>query len=239
MTDRVALVTGASRGIGAAVARRLAEEGMRVVLVSRSGAPELAEKIEGLDVKADISLAEGVTAAFDAAEKEFGVPVSVLVNNAGITRDGLLLRMRDTDWDDVLATDLTSAMRTSRRALKGMMKQRWGRIVNIGSIVGLTGNPGQVSYAAAKAGLVGLTKSLAKEVASRNITVNLVAPGFVETSMTAVLKEDLREKGRVMIPMGRFGTCEEIAAPVVFLASEDASYISGSVLAVDGGLAIS
>lgn len=236
MTGRIALVTGASRGIGAAVAEHLSRAGYRVGLNSRGGCADLAAKLEGVDAPGDVSVHEGVEAAFAVTQEAFGGPVEVLVNNAGITRDGLLLRMKDEDWDDVLSTNLTAAMYTSRRALRSMLKARWGRIVNIGSVVGSAGNPGQTNYAAAKAGLVGFTKSLAKEIAARNVTVNLVVPGFIETDMTAVLGDERRAAAVALVPMGRLGEPAEVAAAVGFLVSDEASYLTGSVVAVDGGL---
>lgn len=236
VNGRIALVTGASRGIGEAVAARLAGAGCRVGLNSRSGCEALADRIGGVDAPGDVATQAGVDAAFAAVEDSWSGPVEILVNNAGITRDGLLLRMADTDWDDVLATNLTAAMRTSRRALRGMLKGRWGRIVNVGSVAGLAGNAGQANYAAAKAGLVGFTRALAREVASRPVTVNLVAPGFVETDMTAALPAAVRGAAATRIPAGRFGTAPEVAAAVTFLVSEEASYVTGAVLAVDGGL---
>lgn len=235
-TTRRALITGASRGIGAAVAERLAVAGHSVALCSRSGAPELASKLGGIDVRADLATAEGVEAAVAAAEESLGGPVEVLVNCAGMTNDGLLARMSDEDWDAVLATNLTSVMRTSRRVLRGMMKARWGRIVSVGSVVGTIGNPGQSAYAATKAGIVGFTKALAKEIASRNITVNVVAPGFIETDMTAALDDAQRSAALAQIPMGRFGEAYEVAGAVAYLVSEEASYVSGSVLTVDGAM---
>jgi 3-oxoacyl-[acyl-carrier protein] reductase len=225
----IALVTGGNRGIGLAIALRLRESGYTVVAGTRSGtAPE------GLQaVRLDVGSAESIAAAFDEIEASFG-PVGVLVANAGITRDGLLMRMSDDDIDDVLQTNLAGSIRLARRALKGMVKARSGRIIFVGSVVGLMGSGGQVNYAAAKAGLVGAARSLAREVGSRGITVNVVAPGFVETDMTAELDEARRNAILGGIPLGRYARPAEIASTVDFLAS--ASYITGAVIPVDGGL---
>lgn len=232
----VALVTGASRGIGRAIALRLAAEGVRVIgtATSAAGAEAIAAALapQGgsgrvLDVR------DG--AAVDALIAEIGTP-SILVNNAGVTRDQLLMRMKDEDWDAVIATDLTSVFRLSRAVLKGMMKARYGRIVSIGSVVGTRGNPGQANYCAAKAGLIGFSKSLAQEIGSRNITVNVVAPGFIETDMTAALPADARERLLGGVPAGRLGQPEDIAAAVAFLASREAAYVTGETLHVNGGL---
>ncbi|MFN8103779.1 MAG: 3-oxoacyl-ACP reductase FabG [Acidimicrobiia bacterium] len=238
LEGRVALVTGASRGIGAAVARRLAADGHRVACNSRGGCAGLAGEIGGVDAPGDVATSKGVEAAFEAAESGFGAKVEILVNNAGITRDGLLLRMSDDDWDAVVATNLTAAMLTTRRALRTMIRGRHGRIVNVASVTGLIGNLGQANYAAAKAGLVGLTKSVAAEVASRNVTANVVAPGFVTTDMTAALPESVQEHYVGKIPMGRMGSAAEVAECVAFFASDAASYVTGAVLTVDGGLCL-
>ncbi len=225
----VALVTGANRGIGLAIALRLRESGYTVIAGTRTGtAPE------GLDaVRLDVSSTASISAAFDEVEERFGA-VGVLVANAGITRDGLLMRMSDEDIDDVLQTNLVGSIRLARRALKGMIKARSGRIVFVGSVVALMGSGGQVNYAAAKAGLVGAARSLAREVGSRGITVNVVAPGFVETDMTADLEDARRDAILGGIPLGRYARPAEIASTVDFLAS--ASYITGAVIPVDGGL---
>lgn len=240
LSGRRALVTGASGGIGAAIARALHARGAEVILTGRRAdalralADELGERVtvEVGDVT-DPAFAEAVVAA---AEKAGGL--DTLVNNAGITRDGLALRMKDEDWQAVLDTNLTSAFRLSRAALRGMMRRRFGRIVNIGSVVGATGNPGQVNYAAAKAGLVGMTKALAAEVASRGITVNCVAPGFIETAMTEALGDKQRAALAERIPAGRLGRPGDVAAAVVYLASEEAAYVTGHTLHVNGGMAM-
>ena len=242
---RVALVTGAGRGIGRAIAEHLGGVGYRVAVNYRSSAAE-AEAVaagiaaaggEAVAVAADVSDEAAVTALFAAVEQRLG-PVEVLVNNAGITRDRLLLRMGADDWDAVLAADLRSAFLCTRAALRGMVRARWGRIVSIGSVAGLAGNPGQANYAAAKAGLVGFTKAVAREVGSRGITVNVVAPGFIDTDMTAALGEAAREAARRAIALGRFGTPPEVAAAVGYLASGPAAYITGQVIVVDGGMAL-
>src|SRR5579872_539464 len=234
VTNRTAFVTGASRGIGRACARALAEAGVRVVLAARDRAKleEASSEIPGSSwVEIDLGSAESIKAAIAKAGK-----IDILVNNAAITKDGLALRMKKDDWDAVIATNLTGAFLSIQQVLHGMMKERWGRIVNISSIVGETGNPGQANYVASKAGLIGLTKSLAQEIASRNITVNAVAPGFIETDMTAGLSAELKDNMLGHIPLKRFGKAEDVAAAVRFLASEDAGYITGQVLDVNGGL---
>jgi 3-oxoacyl-[acyl-carrier protein] reductase len=241
MSMKTAFVTGASRGIGRACALTLAQAGVRVVAAARDLAKleELATEIragggEALVVAIDLASAESIKAAFTAA-KEFG-RIDILVNNAGITRDGLALRMKKDDWDAVLAANLTGAFLCIQQVLQGMMKERWGRIINISSVVAETGNPGQANYVASKAGLIGLTKSLAQEMASRNITINAVAPGFIDTDMTSVLSAELKDNMLGHIPLKRFGKVEDIAAAVRFLASDDASYITGHVLDVNGGM---
>jgi len=234
MTDRSAVVTGASRGIGRACAKALGEAGARVILAARDTAKleEVAYEIPGaMCIAIDLASAESISEAFAKAGN-----VDILVNNAGITKDGLAMRMKKDDWDAVLATNLTGAFLAIQQVLPGMLKQRWGRIINISSIVGETGNPGQSNYVASKAGLIGLTKSLAQEIASRTVTVNAVAPGFIETDMTAALSEDVKNNLLTHIPLRRFGTVEDVAAAVRFLASEEAGYITGHVLDVNGGM---
>ncbi|MFN7925036.1 MAG: 3-oxoacyl-[acyl-carrier-protein] reductase [Bryobacteraceae bacterium] len=237
MTKRTAFVSGASRGIGRACALALAAAGHRVVLAARDRArlEEVAKEIpESYVVEMDLSKPESIEAAF-AAAKEFG-KIEILVNNAGVTKDGLAMRMKPDDWNSVLATNLTGAFLATQQVLPGMVKERWGRIVNLSSVVGQAGNPGQANYVASKAGLIGLTKSLAQEVASRNITVNAVTPGFIATDMTAGLPDELKQATLGRIPLKRLGTAEEVAAAVRFLASEEASYITGAVIPVNGGM---
>jgi 3-oxoacyl-[acyl-carrier protein] reductase len=243
MQGRVALVTGASRGIGRAVAEQLAAAGARVAVnyVTHSeAAANVVSRIrdqggDALSVQADVRSAEAVDGMVQQVAEALG-PIDILVNNAGITRDGLLARMPAGDWLDVIDTNLTGAFYCTRAVLRQMMRRRWGRIINISSVAGLAGNAGQSNYAAAKAGLVGLTRSLAKEVGSRNITVNAVAPGFVETDLTSGLRQEWREQVLSVTPAGRFGAPEEVASMVLFLASEEAAYITGQVISVDGGL---
>lgn len=241
LTGKCALVTGASGGIGGAIARALHGAGATVGLSGTREAP-LAELAAGLGGRAhvlpcDLSDPARVEALPKAAADVMG-SVDILVNNAGITRDGLMLRMSDDDWQAVIDVNLTAAFRLSRGVLRGMMKARWGRIVNITSVVGTGGNPGQANYAAAKAGLVGMSKSLAGEVASRNITVNCVAPGFITTAMTDKLNEDQKTKLLTGVPMARMGEAEEVAAAVLYLASVEAGYVTGATLHVNGGMAM-
>jgi 3-oxoacyl-[acyl-carrier protein] reductase len=242
MTNRTALVTGASRGIGRACALALADAGARVAVAARSieQLEELAREIrsrnhEAFPVDMDVADPESVKDAIAKTAREFG-PVAILVNNAGITKDGLAMRMKKSDWDSVIATNLTGAFIAMQQVLPAMMRERWGRIINISSLVGEMGNAGQANYAASKAGLIGLTKSIAQEMGSRNVTANVVAPGYIETGMTAGLSEELREKMLAGIPMKRIGKPEDVAAAVRFLASEEAGYITGHVLSVNGGL---
>jgi 3-oxoacyl-[acyl-carrier protein] reductase len=242
LNDELALVTGASRGIGRAIAEALGRAGATVIgtATSTAGAEAIdaafaAAGIRGRGIVLDVASDAAVEAACAEIAANEG-PVSLLVNNAGVTRDGLLLRMKIEDWQQVIDTDLTSVYRTSRACLRGMMKARRGRIVNIGSVVGLMGNAGQVNYCAAKAGLVGFTRALAREVGSRGITVNTVAPGFIETDMTASLSGEQRDGLEKQIPLERLGSVEDIAAAVVFLCSPGAAYITGEVLNVNGGM---
>ena len=243
LTGKVALVTGASRGIGQAVAVELAKAGADVIvnyIGNEAVAQETVEKVEALGrkalkIKADVGNADEVQAMVDEAHAAFG-HIDVLVNNAGITRDGLLIRMKDSDWDDVLNINLKGVYLVSKAVAKLMVKQRSGRIINMTSVSGVTGNVGQANYAAAKAGVIGFTKTCAKELAARGITVNAVAPGFIETAMTDVLPEKIKEGIAATVPLDRMGQPEEIAGVVTFLASDFARYITGQVLNVDGGM---
>ncbi|MEQ8842630.1 MAG: 3-oxoacyl-ACP reductase FabG [Acidimicrobiales bacterium] len=233
--SRVVLVTGGNRGIGLATAKRFQAAGHAVAITARSGE---AADADGLTVvKCDVTDSASVDAAFAEIESTLGA-VEILVSNAGITKDGLVLRMGDDDFTDVLDANLTGGFRVAKRAVKGMMRARWGRMVFVSSVVGLGGQAGQANYAASKAGLVGLARSLAKEFASRNVTVNVVAPGPIETDMLAALTDDQRAAMLAMVPAGRLGATDEIAAAIAFLASEDAGYITGTVLPVDGGLSM-
>ena len=240
MTQRIALVTGASRGIGQAIAKRLANEGYLVIgtATSEEGAAavnDYLQELGGAGRVLNVQDVEQINQLFDSIEKEFG-NVQVLVNNAGITQDGLLMRMDDNAWERVLDVNLTSVFRTSKRAMKGMMKARQGRIINITSVVAAMGNAGQTNYTASKAGIEGFTRSLAREIGSRQITVNCVAPGFIDTDMTKDLDEALIQSMLNAVPLARLGKPEDIAAAVNFLASEEAGYITGTVLDVNGGM---
>ena len=242
LTGKTALVTGASGGIGGAIAKALHAQGATVVLSGTRAEALEAVKAElgsrAFIAPANLSDITSVEALPKAAEAVAGGGIDILVNNAGITRDNLFMRMKDDEWDQVIAVNLTAAFRLSRAVLRGMMKKRWGRIIQITSVVGATGNPGQGNYAAAKAGLVGMTKSLAAEVASRNITVNAVAPGFIQTAMTDVLTDQQKETIATRIPAGRMGLPEEIAAAVVYLASPEAAYVTGETIQINGGMAM-
>ncbi len=242
MTNRIAMVTGASRGIGRACAIELAKAGAKVALAARQvdKLEAVAEEIRAAGGSAfvaamDLSSQDSIKEAFAKVASEFG-PVHILVNNAAVTRDGLALRMKAADWDAVIQTNLSGTFHCIQQVLSGMVRERWGRIVNLSSVVGESGNAGQSNYVASKAGVIGLTKALAQELASRSITVNAVAPGFIETDMTAVLKDDLKAQVLNGIPLKRFGKPEDIAAAVRFLCSEEAGYITGHVLDVNGGM---
>ncbi|MDP2800630.1 MAG: 3-oxoacyl-[acyl-carrier-protein] reductase [Phreatobacter sp.] len=241
LTGKTALVTGATGGIGGAIARALHGQGATVAL-SGTRREKLEELAAGLGSRAhviptNLSALDEVDALVPAAEAAMG-GLDILVNNAGITRDNLFIRMKDDEWDQVLAVNLTANFRLSRAAAKLMMRKRWGRIVQITSVVGVTGNPGQGNYAAAKAGLIGMSKSLAAEIASRNVTVNCLAPGFIETAMTDVLNDKQKETILTRVPAGRLGQAKEIAAAAVYLASEEAAYVTGQTLHVNGGMAM-
>jgi 3-oxoacyl-[acyl-carrier protein] reductase len=242
LTGRTAFVTGASGGIGGAIAQSLVAQGASVAIGGTRAEPleRLAAALGGKAhvVLADIGDRAKTDAAFAEAEKALGGQVDILVNNAGITRDQLALRMKDDDWDRVIEVNLTAGFRLARAALRGMMKRRWGRIIGITSVVGATGNPGQANYAASKAGMIGMTKALAAEVASRGVTVNCVAPGFIDTPMTAVLTEQQNQRIAGSVPAGRLGVPLEIAAAVVYFASAEAAYVTGATLHVNGGLAM-
>jgi 3-oxoacyl-[acyl-carrier protein] reductase len=240
---RVAIVTGGGRGIGRSVAVRLAQEGANVAISYRSNdaaAEETAEAVRGAGVecevfKGDVASPEDVQALFKGVGDAFG-RVDILVNNAGITRDNLIMRMKEEEFDDVLRTNLGGTYLCTRAALRPMIRARWGRIVNVSSVVGLVGNAGQANYAASKAGIIGFTKSVAREVAQRGITANAVAPGYVETELTGSLPEEVKGQIRGQVPMGRFGEAEEVAEVVAFLAGEGAGYVTGQTIAVDGGM---
>ena len=242
LTGNTALITGASGGIGAAIARGLHQQGATVVLHG-TRAERLAALADELGtnahvVTANLSSREEAAGLAEQAAEAAGAPISILVNNAGITRDNLMMRMKDEEWDDVLDVNMTASMMITRACLRAMMKARFGRIISISSIVGVTGNPGQANYAASKAGMIGFSKALAAEVASRGITVNVIAPGFIATPMTDVLDDGQKESLLGRVPMGRLGEADEIAATTVFLASKEAGYITGGTLHVNGGMAM-
>lgn len=243
LTGKTAIVTGASRGIGAAIARRFAEEGANIV-VNYSGSQDKAEAVvaeiekaggKAIAIKANVADADAVKSLADAAMKEFG-SIDILVNNAGITRDNLMMRMKEDEWDDVINTNLKGVFLCTKAVTRQMMKQRAGRIVNIASIVGVMGNAGQANYVAAKAGVIGLTKTTARELASRGITANAVAPGFITTDMTEKLGDDVQSSMLAQIPLARFGAPEDVANAALFLASDEASYVTGQTLHLDGGM---
>ncbi len=242
LSGRVALVTGASQGIGRACALRLAKDGATVAVAARNQEKlnELVQEINAAGGKSsafaiDVADEDQVKSSIKSALLEFG-KIDILVNNAGITRDQLVMRMKRSDWDSVISTNLTSAYLCTQQVIGSMLKQRWGRIINITSIFGQMGQAGQANYAASKAGLIGLTMAIAREVGSRNITCNAIAPGFIETAMTAGLNDDLKKEALKMIPLARIGTPEDVAAAVAFLASDESSYITGHVLSVNGGM---
>lgn len=242
LTDQIALVTGASRGIGKAIAHALGKQGATVIgtATTEAGAKNISASLEAASIKGrgmvlNVADTDSTTQCLKQVIDEFGAP-DILVNNAGITRDGLLMKMKDDQWDEIINTNLNSIFRMSKAVIRPMMKKRTGRIINISSVVGATGNPGQTNYAAAKAGLVGFSKSLAREIGSRNITVNTVAPGFIDTDMTRELSEQQKDSLTSQIPLGRLGSPDEIAAAVVFLASPSAAYITGETIHVNGGM---
>ncbi|WAJ71016.1 3-oxoacyl-ACP reductase FabG [Catenovulum adriaticum] len=239
LEGQVALVTGASRGIGKAIALQLVKSGATVIgtATSEKGAAAISEYLadNGKGLALNVTDNDSIQALFAQIKADFG-DIDILVNNAGITRDNLMMRMKEDEWEDILTTNLTSVFKLSKAVLRAMMKKRTGRIVNIGSVVGSTGNPGQANYCAAKAGLIGFTKALAKEVASRNITVNSVAPGFIDTDMTKELTDEQKNSIFAQIPAGRLGQPEEIAAAVAFLTAKEAAYITGETIHVNGGM---
>jgi 3-oxoacyl-[acyl-carrier protein] reductase len=236
LEGKIALVTGASRGIGRAIAAALAKQGAKVIgtATTEDGAKKIPETGRMLNVR-DVAACDALV---ESVQKEFG-DILILVNNAAVTRDNLALRMKDAEWDEVIDTDLRAVFRLSRAVMRGMMRARWGRIINITSVVGAAGNPGQANYAAAKAGVVGMTKSLARELGSRNITVNCVAPGFIDTDMTRALPEASRAALLAQIPLGRLGEPQDVAAAVAYLASPGGGYVTGAVLHVNGGMYMS
>lgn len=239
---KIALVTGATRGIGAAIAMELGRRGAHVVgtATSQTGADAIGQRfvatgVKGSGIPLNVNNGQQVESTIDAIQKQTG-DIAILVNNAGVTRDNLLVRMKDEEWDEIMTTDLKSVFRLSKRVLRSMMKARYGRIINITSVVGVTGNAGQTNYAAAKAGIIGFSKSLAREVGSRNITVNCIAPGYIDTDMTRALSDQQRQALVSQIPLGRLGRSEDVAAVVAFLASPGADYITGCTLHVNGGM---
>ncbi len=236
LENRVALVTGASRGIGYAIAEQLAKDGAKVVGTSTS--EEGAKKVPGTGMVLDVRNPAACDSLIEGIQKQHG-DIAILVNNAGITRDNLALRMKDAEFDEVIDTNLRAVFRLSRAVMRGMMKARWGRIINVTSVVGASGNAGQANYAAAKAAVVGMTKSLARELGSRNITVNCVAPGFIDTDMTRALSDEQKKALLGQIPLGRLGAPQEVAAAVAYLASPAAGYVTGAVLHVNGGMYMS
>ena len=241
--EKIALVTGASRGIGRAIAEHLAAKGAIVIgtATSKNGAAAISEYLKasgntGTGMALNVTEPDSISTVIAAIKEQYGNTPDILINNAGITRDNLLMRMKEDEWSDILQTNLTSVFRLSKAVMRGMMKKRWGRIITIGSVVGTMGNAGQTNYAAAKAGLIGFSKSLGREIAVRGITVNVVAPGFIATDMTKALPEEQREALAKQIPAARLGDPQDIAEAVVFLASEGASYITGETLNVNGGM---
>lgn len=245
LEGKVALVTGGSRGIGLAIAKRLGKDGAKIVIndmVFREGTEVIIEALRDVGAtakthEANVTDANQVEALFKTIEEEWG-GIDILINNAGITRDGLIMRMTEEQWDTVLNVNLKGTFLCTRAAVRSMMRKRWGRIVSLSSVVALGGNPGQVNYSASKAGIIGLTRTLSKELASRNITVNAVAPGFIGTDMVDTLSDEMKKTVMGRIPMGRFGTAADVANVVAFLASEDASYVTGQVVGIDGGLSL-
>ncbi len=242
LSDQIALVTGASRGIGQAIAHALGKQGATIIgtATSEAGAQKISAALEsaglkGIGMVLNVAEADSIEACLKQITTNYGPP-DILVNNAGITRDNLLMMMKDEQWNDIIDTNLSSVFRMSKAVIRAMMKKRSGRIINISSVVGVTGNPGQTNYAASKAGLIGFSKSLAREIGSRNITVNTVAPGFIDTDMTRELSEEQRQKLTAQIPLGRLGNADEIASAVVFLASPGAAYITGETIHVNGGM---
>ena len=239
LTNKIALVTGASRGIGRAIAENLANNGAIVIgtATSETGAAAISNYLDkGTGMVLNVTDPDSIASVMTAIKEQFGSPPAILVNNAGITKDNLLIRMKEEEWSDILQTNLTSVFRLSKAVMRGMMKNRWGRIITIGSVVGSMGNAGQSNYAAAKAGLIGFSKSLGREVAVRGITVNVVAPGFIDTDMTKALPEEQRDALAKQIPAGRLGSTDDIAEIVGFLASDKAAYITGETINVNGGM---